>query len=212
LLALSFARYLTRGSDWRQEDYNAYKFVRAIKGRSISGYAWIPVGNLQRRLREINKDAALEWFAEMAAPALTGSQPVIDLPQPIALVPVPGSDCTIGSPSAGRTAVLATALAKRIPSAVVWDGLRWLNAKTPASQGGSRDPDVLLANLVALGYVPAATLLVDDVLTSGAHLRTAAAELASKGSKVYGAVCAGRTVHDQSEPAFGTFINELEPF
>ena len=63
-----FATYLTRvDSSWRDEDHNASKFVKAIKGKPFNGYASIPVGCRVERLTTTNSASAVDWFAEMAA-------------------------------------------------------------------------------------------------------------------------------------------------
>ena len=62
---VAFAAYLTKTHRaWRNEDYNAYKFVRAVKGRVIKGYAWVPVGRGSQRLSQVNAGQAVIWFAQ----------------------------------------------------------------------------------------------------------------------------------------------------
>ena len=67
LRVISFATYLTNVDVvWRGEDYDALKFVKAIKGKPINKYAYVPVGKAKRLLKERNADDAIGWFGEMA--------------------------------------------------------------------------------------------------------------------------------------------------
>ena len=48
---IPFATYLTNVDlVWRGEDYDALKFVKAIKGKPINRYAHVPVGRTKRLL------------------------------------------------------------------------------------------------------------------------------------------------------------------
>jgi hypothetical protein len=64
---------------------DALKFVKAIKGKPINKYAYVPVGKVRRLLQERNADDAIGWFKEMAMP------PTRDLriQHPLILVPIP---------------------------------------------------------------------------------------------------------------------------
>jgi hypothetical protein len=137
LKVISFATYLTNVNVvWRGEDYDALKFVKAVKGKPINRYAYVPVGNTRRLLQQQNADDAIGWFGEIAA-APTENQ---RLASPLILVPIPNSSCTVKNGIVPRTSILADALAARLEKTEVWDRLRWKTAMTPSSQGGTRDP------------------------------------------------------------------------
>jgi hypothetical protein len=209
LRVISFATYLTNVDVvWRGEDYDALKFVKAIKGKPINKYAYVPVGKAKRLLQERNADDAIGWFGEMAM------APTMDLriPHPLILVPIPNSSCTNTNGKVPRTTRLAKALAVQLGQEV-WDRLRWKTIMTPSSQGGTRDPQELYDNLVVTKEPPKGSLvLIDDVRTTGAHLLAAAARLVEKGARVPLAVCAARTVWNQDEEPFSILDEQLEDF
>jgi predicted amidophosphoribosyltransferase len=210
LRVISFATYLTNVDVvWRGEDYDALKFVKAIKGKPINKYAYVPVGKAKRLLQERNADDAITWFGEMAM------APTRDLriPRPLVLVPIPNSSCTTTNGKVPRTTRLAKALLVQLGEGEVWDRLRWKTSMTPSSQGGTRDPQELYDNLVVTKEPPKGSLvLIDDVRTTGAHLLAAAARLVEKGARVPSAVCAARTVWNQDQEPFSILEEQLEDF
>lgn len=213
LKVASFASYLSSiANDWEDADFAAYKFVRAIKGDKVNGHAKVPVNGSLERLDETTQPTVYQWFADWAIKHLPGQQS-----SKIALVPVPGHDATKPRHSDFPAARMATALAARAGAAnrvVVADLLRWKSVKTPSHQGGPRDPQVLLPNLAVHGkkldgyqYV-----LIDDVYTSGGHLKACTAALADLGISVELALCAGRCVREQVANRFNIPAEELEDF
>jgi hypothetical protein len=206
LKAVSFAAYLTTDdAPWRDADYCASMFVKAIKARPFRGYGWIPVCGKSYRLTQENSDDAIRWFGDIAADYLKGK-----LPDQVTLVPVPNSGCTVESTAVPRTFLLAQSINTRVSGVKLWDGLRWKKPMMPSSQGGTRDPYELYENLVATKTVPTDYIvLVDDVRTKGAHLIATKARLAEKGCDGFLAVCAGRTVLAQEKSPFSTVEDEL---
>jgi orotate phosphoribosyltransferase len=73
-----------------------------------------------------------------------------------------------------------------------------------SKQGGPRDSATLYANLTFVEELRKGTtvVLVDDVMTSGGHLKACAAKIRSKGADVVLAICGGRTLYDQDKKAF----------
>jgi len=209
LKVISFAAYLTRTDEqWRGEDWNAQKFVKAVKGKHVNGYAWVPVCGNSRYLSESNADDSIGWFGEMAAKYLTEHPTLASL-----LVPVPNSDCTTKNRKLPRTLRLAEAIASRVKRMKVWDGLRWKIEMTPSSKGGTRDPQILYDNLVVTEKLPVGrVILVDDVRTTGAHLIASAARIKTKGGTCRLALCAGRTVLAQEENPFEVGDEEHDDF
>lgn len=209
LKVVSFAAYLTTDdAPWRDADYCASMFVKAIKKRPFNGYGQIPVCGTSHRLVEANSDDSIQWFGEMAAEYLKGR-----LRGQVALVPVPNSVCTIKNKMVPRTVLLAESIAARLNGFSLWDGLRWKKAMTPSSQGGTRDPHELYENLVVIKNMPHDKIvLIDDVRTKGAHLIAAKARLAEKGGNCCLALCAGRTVLTQERNPFSTAEDELDDF
>jgi predicted amidophosphoribosyltransferase len=210
LRVVSFATYLVSVDVlWRDGDYNALKFVKAIKGLPVNMYARVPVCGVIHRLEQANADEAIGWFGELGAAYILGK----NLPQPVTFAPVPNSRCAITNNEIPRTLLLAQALAERVGNADVWDGLRWATAMVPSSQGGTRDPQALYDNLVLTKEMPARRLvLVDDVRTTGAHFVAALAKLVERGAECSLALCAARRVDAQEESPFSVREEEFPAF
>src|SRR5260221_11770803 len=120
LKVVSFAAYLTTDdAPWRDADYCASMFVKAIKGWPFRGYGWIPGCGNSRRLTEANSDDAIQWFGEIAADHFNGK-----FRGRITLVSIPNSTCTIKNRTVPRTRLLAEAISVRMNGMTIWDGLR----------------------------------------------------------------------------------------
>lgn len=201
LTRVTYVAYRTRNFTAAQAEYDAYKVIQAFKGREVKGYAWVPVGDGKRfKLEDSTKASVFPWFGTLAAAELTRRFAGMD----IALVPIPHSECIIGT-DAAKTARLAHQIARHNASRFsVWDGLRWLEANTPSSQGGSREAGELFGNLIAVDALPKRQcVLVDDVTTSGGHFRAAEALMRRDGAAVALAMAVGQTVHDKVTNYFG---------
>jgi hypothetical protein len=219
--------------DWRQEDYNAFKFIRAITRRRFTGAAWIPVtGRLPQRLTQATRDAAVEWFGDMAAPSVherIGSQPIV-------YVPIPDANRVVGSkPSASRA--LASELARRSDARLL-DVLRWrqplrylrrsnvalgvvagsvpedLSGDTPGGEHREMlDPQMLSDNLINTGgVVMADCVLVADVVDSTAGVQAVAGRLRRLGGRPLLVVSAGRVVDTFPDDPFAERIEQVAHF
>jgi hypothetical protein len=195
--------------DWRQEDYNAFKFVRAVTRRRFTGSAWIPVpGRLPQRLTNATRDDAVEWFGEMAWPSVRemvgGRSPVY--------VPVPGANRVVGSlPSASRA--LAAELARRSDGRLL-DVLRWRQPLRAMRRGaGPPDPQRLSDNLINTGgVVMADCVLVADVVDDRACVQAMAGRLRRLGGRPLLAVSAALVVHTFPDDPFGERVEQVEHF
>lgn len=207
---LSFAQYLTRSEvPWRQDDWHSSKFIKAIKGEPVNGYALVPVSGILHELRQANANNAVDWFGEMAAEYLR-QHPVR---RPLVFAPIPNSSSTVNSRKPPNTYGLAQAIVARLQGATMWDGLRFRVAMQKSRQGGTRDPQELYGNLVITGPIPnAGIVLVDDVRTTGAHMLAAHAKLTIAGGRCVLGICAGRTTWTQEPQPFAAAVEELEEF
>jgi hypothetical protein len=185
---ISFVSY--RGHSCQsKESRNAASFVRLIKPFRQTKLAYVKRLSRHCGLDTRTEEGVLEWFGRLAAFVLE----VKTCPPPIILVPVPNSYCSLGNSEAPRTRRLADAIASKIVGAIVCDSLRWKQTQQASHLGGSRDPQKLYREL-SLTHVPpqGTVVLVDDVVTTGAHLRAAAAKLKSTGRQCSYALCLAR--------------------
>lgn len=233
ITAVSCVSCMTRRlHDWRQEDYNAFKFVRAIMRRRFTGAAWIPVpGQLPQRLTHATRDAAVEWFGDMAAPSVdevVGRRPVV-------YVPIPDANRIVGSkPSPSRA--LASELARRSDARLL-DVLRWrqplryLRRASVVLSGGSDiardmsgdlpgdldrgllDPQLLSDNLINTGgVVMADCILVADVIDRIACVQAVAGRLRRLGGRPLLVVSAGRIVDTFPDDPFAERVEQVPHF
>jgi hypothetical protein len=164
-------------------------FIRAMKRR---GEAEPRLTKISRRctLDTRTQQELLDWFGRLASWVIEAKF----YSQRLVLVPIPNSDCLVENGKVPRTRRLADAVTNNLPTATVFDCLRWTHEKPPSHLGGCRDPRKLFG-LLALSHVPSCTnvVLMDDVVTTGAHLQAAAAKLSSVGVKCDYAICLART-------------------
>jgi predicted amidophosphoribosyltransferase len=196
------AQYLTAPvANMRGIDYDAIHLVKAVKGLDLSSnsYAYVSISGQQVRITEANKDQAMDWFAEWAA-----EQAVSLSAGPKIFIPIPSSKSTPDTPANFRTAVIADKIAALCPDATAMPALRFKSPR-PSSreEGGSRSADVLHGEMVLVRTLPQSdVILIDDVMTSGGHLKSAAWLVEDQGLSVTGAICCGRTAHTQLDNPF----------
>jgi hypothetical protein len=194
LEVICFVTYLSR-PPWSEDQRDANSFIRALKGEPV---------NLARcrTLDATRAEQAIEWFGAMAALALEMEHPH----SPILLVPIPSSDCCCENGRIPRTLPLAVAIADRMKDAILFDALRWRQHYMPAHRGGLRSAQKLYRNLVLTTPLPQGTpVLVDDVLTTGAHMQAAAARLSTAANQCHRAICVARSVLTTQSETFGFF-------
>jgi hypothetical protein len=206
---LSFCRYLSipRGEEWRDEDYGAWMFVKAAKEEVFNGYAHLNIDGNRKLFRSSdlgNTDKARAWFGELVG-GLQWS------PKKVYLTPVPDSGCATGIPRLSKTYPLASAAVANLKIATLWDGLRFKKVLAKSREGGPRDVETLYRNIEVIAPIPrdAQIILVDDVCTSGGHLKAAAKRIVEGGGECSFSICIARTANDKTRPAQGVVTDPL---
>jgi hypothetical protein len=209
----SFSTYLTTTDDvvWRPDDYNARDFVLAIKGKEITGYAFVRCRGSWRRFDNTNSQDVVGWFGEMVA-EYAERQP---LPHSCVLVPIPGSQVDVRFQGTPRVTVLAQAVAAALPlSPPIRDVLRWDSPIVSSRlMAGTRDVAELYRRLRLIGTVESErVVLVDDVLTLGGHFRACAVKLRAERADVLLGLCAARADQIQAKDPFAARCEVLSDF
>lgn len=206
LTIIYFSTYVTSTPYVNQDTFNASKFVKAIKGDPVRGYAEVPVpiGGSRKTLTQANCGDVFAWFGEMAAHTLDG--------QRASIVPIPGCKAiSVREVEEGSTFRLARALGART-GCPVEPRLWWKAPMESSRRGGSRNPHYLRNNLVLAGtaHPTLPVVVVDDVVTSGGHMRAVEAVLKASGAKVIFALAAASTSSEEPAEAFRVESRSLE--
>jgi hypothetical protein len=192
-----------------QQSWSVIHFVRALKGDPLNSSAEIPMrtGAPVRYLNRSNQLDAFPILAEMAAPTRPEKKPSV------VIVPIPGSKAiSEDDVRRGSTFRIAQALAERTMASV--EPCLWWRQPMPSAhrENGPRHPAVLVPHLV-LGSVPSGSVvLVDDVFTTGGHLRAADCLIRRAGRRVLFAVCAARSQDAEEDDMFRRDSFEIEGF
>lgn len=200
-----YPSYAGSGEQWIGSDYEAMKFVKALKGLPFNGHASLrtPTG-FPVTIRATDRSGAFRIFGEWATAKLAE----LELSDAVVMA-VPSSSClAMNGDEKGRA--LTAAVKQRSPNITVVEGLWWKAQLPKAAQGGTRDSSVLEANLNVLDGPPSRVVLVDDVVSSGGHLRACARALRAKGHSVEHALCAAQTVNNHPENMWKIDPRDLE--
>jgi hypothetical protein len=197
---LSYAAYIQGDCQMRNDDFAGQKFVKAIKGQAINGYAEIPIRGRRYRFDNNAPATARSLWSYWAADKIAELCPTGHC----VLAPIPNTSAIVGTPASYGTFALARAAAERVGRlASVHDALRWTTAMPASHAGGTRRPEILYANLT---YLPGGSnepyILVDDVVTTSGHVQACRAMLESQGKSVIAAVCGAHTVYEQLNDVF----------
>jgi predicted amidophosphoribosyltransferase len=133
------------------------------------------------------------------------------------LVPFPSSKADLAFSNTNRTTTLANAIGAEYGHGVtVCDVLRFDQPIPSANeQGGTREAEILYEHLRLTGSVKdQRVVMIDDVLTSGGHLRAGVAKLLTDGhaSEVMMAICAGRADQAQVADPFAIRHEDIEEY
>jgi hypothetical protein len=214
-----FASYLTTMMQWRDSDYSASMFVKAIKGKSFNGYGHLRVRDVSQRFTSGDSANAKKWFAQMAGDYLKKQR--MNPEATWGLIPFPSREALVGvDPAEYASRDLAELLkdellkTHKFQTVQVVDVVRWTERRPSAhDEGGPRTvagvhPYLTVTAKPTLDFY----VLIDDVLTSGARLTAAAARLKEAKFHWWMAVTAGRTVRVQPDDPFEVRTEDLPEY
>jgi hypothetical protein len=198
--------YYTGDQTWRQQDWDSYKFVKAVKEQTINGWVDLPT-NPPTRLQASNVHLARDLFALAVAARVRR----LVAPMPTIVVPIPSKSVLVDSTDEFTAGDLAGRVAANLGVIAVPDALHWDSLLLRAHEGGSRDPTFLFEHLVCrYDFRGHRIVLVDDVYTTGGHAKASIGRLREEGGDVCLIACAGRTTWDQHERPFRVPIFQIE--
>lgn len=199
-----YPSYQEAGTKWDDNDYKAFKLVKAIKHEAFKGYAMFrqtriedTVAGRERAVRLI----AVSGIAKLKANGINSGN----------MVAVPSSSLTeFDGHFTGRR--IMDAIATLDPNFVPQPALAFTTAMPKAAGGGgTRSPGVICDNLkVNAACCFDNCILIDDVVSTGGHLRGAARKLDNSGKTVVAALCVAQTVWARPANMFQIADRELD--
>lgn len=204
---LYFVDYPTSGWE-RDVDFSATQFIKTLKGKSYKAREPnFSHNGIIHRWKPNQQNKVIEIFSGLAA---TG----VKWPDQFIFVPLPSSACSVGSKIVPLATTIASAIESKIikQKVIIKDILRWDVPLRSAHSGGPRMPHELYPHVRHTATLSSSSnvVLIDDVFTSGGHVRACAAYLRDTfGVDVVGALCVGRTQSAPSQNPFSWRIEEV---
>lgn len=205
--------YRSRNEEWDERwtdaDYRARNLVKGVKHEPFRGYS-------EWKVRATNQSVRLDATPAGQAVALrVATSKLLDLFNVAGvaagtLIPVPSSQ-TVAPGFDFTGARLARAVAGLLPAIVAAPVLHFDQPQPRAREGGARRWQDVLPHLRGnVAGLDAPVVLLDDVMTSGGHLRACARYLAARGFEVSDAFVVGRTVWQRPASMFQMPSETLE--
>ena len=193
---------------FRPQDWVARYLVKAVKN-DVEALKRSHIELKGRTFNHKNADQLVEAYCKWAADRL----------RELGL-----EGCTLAAiPNSGATPALGTFatfdIVQRIagklgPSCTPFGGIRFQKPLVAAHQGGTRNKDQLLANMVLVQPLPdhKPVVFFDDVCSSGGHLFAAQRLLAQNGHAVEHVITCGRTVNEPQPKMMNVPPEELSTY
>lgn len=216
LVVQPYCGYLTRveGLTWRDADWAARFYALMLKGdpeklKKVRSYQDLPIGfgGTQERVQRNNVGIARvrRHFGGWATRTIRGWG--IDAP---VIIPVPNSHVT-ADVAEFPTLQIAAAVGQAFGGdARVLPVLRFQEAMEKSHLGGTRSQTAMIANMHVLRGAPGRAVLVDDMTTTGSHLRAARTVLENAGYQVEHTVVGARCDADQLANPFVVQSEDLD--
>ena len=199
--------YYPSYTGYQNSDYPPNKFVKCLKGAAVNGYANVTdVDGASREISTANRNTAFVVFGKWAARELA----TLEIPK-LSLVPIPSSAHV--DPAADFTALRLCRAINMIAGNLyeVLPCLTQREAVQGSSKGGSRKFNDIKDNLVCHCDLQGKTIvLVDDVVTSGNHLKASATVLRGSGGKVGHAISAAKTIWDRPQNMWAVPVENID--
>src|SRR5690606_22580888 len=192
---------------WRSEDYNARNLIKALKRKPFNGRSGIKVGDQTFQIT----DSAAGQAAALQGCALALARRIQQAGyREAAMVPVPASDHVDPDKMfTGRR--LAEAIEAVAPGLVCYPILYFDQVLPSAALGGTRNAYEIKRHLRCTDQEldEDNVILLDDVCTSGGHLRGTRLFLVDRQYEVNDAFVVGRTVWQRPESMFSVPVEKL---
>lgn len=192
LKVVSLCSYLTGDLKARSIDWPAIKMVKALKGDPINGYFELSVDGVNRHFDKNNIGEFLDAVPRAMAAAILSR-----IEGTATLVPIPNSHVVrpdeLNFPTLKLAKGIAAASGGRLNAAVA---LVFKEPQEKARKGGPRGATHLQDAYQTVGNVEGPIILVDDVCTSGGHLKAACWKLASPRRSIILACTVAQTTHE----------------
>ncbi|MEG3148407.1 phosphoribosyltransferase [Sphingomonas sp. ZT3P38] len=193
---------------FRKEDWAARNLVKAIKHEDFKGYSDIKTGNSTIRIDNTvsGRNRALNAVAGALANKISQAGY-----QNAAVIPIPSSSHV--NPNAVFTGRRIAEAIRAKNGAFVSTPVLYFDEplQKSAGGGGTRNAGAIQAHLrLANCQLPPSVVLLDDVCTTGGHLKAAARFLAEHGVEVQDAFVIGRTVWEQPDNMFAVQTEEMQ--
>lgn len=189
------------GPKFTPQDHKGRFVVTAIKGDPTKlGNQYqvlkIGAGGSAVRIDKSNSELLANAWAKMAAEYIKAA----GLTDRIVVTPLPSSKATPAT-ATYRTRDLAEMVVSELGDpAVLWDGVRFKQERTPVHGGGDRS--TIYSDMVLISDPPAGQLVaLDDVYTQGDHLNALLRHLDADRRPQF-MVCCGKTIWDTPPKEF----------